>query len=287
MSDFLTMPDGTPLFVNVGRRAASAPDRGTIVLVHGLGEHSGRYTHVVELLREMGWTVVRYDQRGHGRSGGKRGALPRADALLEDLGEVIRFATAEGKPRRLLLLGHSMGGTIVARFAAEGLQERPAPWFRPVDAIVLSSPALLLAGRLTVWDRLRLVLLSRIAPRLAVPNKLPSKWLSHDAGIVEAYDADPLVHHWVTARLAKFIVDSGAAALAAASRWRVKTLLIWAGADRLVAASGSAAFAAAAPKDVVQAREFPALYHEIFNEAEPARSEVLAVLHDWLAGVAA
>ena len=126
-----------------------------------------------------------------------------------------------------------------------------------------------------------------IAPKLAVPNKLPSKWLSHDAGIVEAYDADPLVHHWVTARLAKFIVDSGAAALAAASRWRVKTLLIWAGADRLVAASGSAAFAAAAPKDVVQSREFPALYHEIFNEAEPARSEVLAVLHDWLAGAAA
>ena len=102
MSDFLTLPDGTRLFVHVGARAASSPELGTIVLVHGLGEHSGRYAHVVEPLRGIGWTVVSYDQRGHGRSGGARGALPRFDALLEDLSEVIRFAVVDAARRNTI-----------------------------------------------------------------------------------------------------------------------------------------------------------------------------------------
>lgn len=259
------------LFVKVDEPAAA--ERGTIVIVHGLGEHSGRYDHVAEPLRAMGWKVVRYDHRGHGRSPGARGAIPHPTALLDDLTGILRLAAAD-EPRRLLLLGHSMGGTIVARFVAE---ER---W--PVDGAVLSSPAL--GAKLSLFNRVRLAVFSRIAPNLPVSNGLPATWLSHDASVVDAYKNDPLVHERITPRLARFILDSGPIILAAAPRWHVPTLLVWAGADRIVSPAGSAAFAAAAPPDVVRSREFPALYHEIFNEAEPARSEVLAALYGWLNG---
>lgn len=266
----LTLPDGTEIFTEVVRGG----DAGTVVIVHGLGEHSGRYGHVVAMLRDAGWSVVSYDQRGHGRSGGARGAVPHASALLEDLAQVIDFARRETSPRRLVLLGHSMGGTVAARFVAEEL--------RPVDGLILTSPAL--AQDLSTAQRWKLAVFSRTTPDLAVSNELPVERLSHDPRVVEAYRSDPLVHDRVTPRLVQFILDSGEEVRAAAPRWRVPTLLLWAGSDALVAAQGSAEFAATAPPDVVRHREFPALYHEILNESEPARSEVLDEIRWWLGG---
>jgi alpha-beta hydrolase superfamily lysophospholipase len=281
----LSASDGTGLATSVRRGAGPGLDVGTVVLVHGIGEHAGRYAHVVDALRGAGWAVVAYDHRGHGRSGGRRGTIPRPDALLEDLAEVVDLALAETAPRRLLLLGHSMGGAVAARFVAEALAERPAPWSRPVDALVLSSPAL--ANDLTWTDRVALALLGLLAPNLTLGNGLDAAKLSHDPAVGAAYLADPLTHDRVSPRLARFVLDAGAHALARAADWQVPTLLLWAGADALVAARGSAAFAAASPPSVVHARAFPALYHEVFNEAEPARTEVLAALRAWLDGVAA
>ena len=105
-------------------------------------------------------------------------------------------------------------------------------------------------------------------------------WISRDALVVRQYSDDTRVHHRVTPRLAQFIVESGAAALAAAPRWRVPTLLMWSGADRCVCPAGSAAFAAAAPRAVVQTRCFDGLAHEIFNE--PEREFVVGALLEWL-----
>jgi alpha-beta hydrolase superfamily lysophospholipase len=117
-------------------------------------------------------------------------------------------------------------------------------------------------------------------PDLAVGNGLKVDWISRDAGVVKAYADDPLVHDRITGRLGLFIARQGPAVIAAAPKWKTPTLLMWAGADRCVAPAGSAAFAAAAPRDVVTTREWPGLFHEIFNE--PERAEVLKVLDDWL-----
>src|SRR5215212_1385285 len=235
----LTLPDGTQLFTAVFRGGQT----GTVVIVHGLGEHSGRYAHVVSMLQDAGWSVVSYDHRGHGRSTGARGAIPRPETLVDDLSHVIDFAQGQTAPRRLVLLGHSMGGAIAARFVAEQLRERPAAWSRPVDGLILTSPAL--AQRFSPAQRLKLAVFSRLLPDLAVPNGLPVTRLSHDASVVQAYRSDALNHDRVTPRLVKFIFDAGTEARAAAPRWRTPTLLLWAGSDALVAASGSAAFAAA------------------------------------------
>ncbi len=251
--------------------------RGTVLIVHGLGEHIGRYAHVAAQLLRCGRRVVGYDQRGHGASAGARGRLNHADDLLHDLAGVID-TVRERHPGPLVLLGHSLGGLVAARMVSGGLEVRQPAWHRRVDALVLSSPALD-PGISRLQKRL-LSVLGSLAPSLAVGNGLRAEWLSHDAAVVEAYVDDPKVHDRITPRLARFIVDAGEAVRGQAARWRVPTLLLYAGADRCVAPRGSAAFAAAAPRAIVTAHVFETLYHEIFNE--PEQVEVFAVLTRWL-----
>jgi alpha-beta hydrolase superfamily lysophospholipase len=252
--------------------------RGAVVVAHGLGEHIGRYAHVAAHLNRWGWSVLGYDQRGHGRSEGPRGRLSGADDLLRDLALVIDAARA-AQAGPLVLLGHSLGGLLAARFVGEGVEARPSAWQRDVDALVLSSPALDTGMR--PGQKALLAVLGRLTPDLAVANGLDPKAISRDPAVVAAYTADPLVHDRIAPRLARFLVDGGTFVQERAARWRVPTLLLFAGRDRLVAAKGSRAFAAAAPAGVVTAREFAPLFHEIFNE--PEQAEVFAVLQDWLA----
>jgi alpha-beta hydrolase superfamily lysophospholipase len=275
----LNLVDRTPVnLLSAGNPTAA---RLHVLLVHGLGEHAGRYAELVERLVHAGCAVTAYDQRGHGQSGGARGRIPRADALLSDLACVVdhlRLALPASCP--LLLLGHSMGGTVAARFVAEGLMPSPAPWFRPVQGLVVSSPAW--AADLGTLQRL-LLRLGRWMPDAPASNGLKPQWISRDPEVVRAYVNDPLVHDRITPRLARFILAAGEQVVALAPRWTVPTLLMWAGADRCVAPRGAAAFAAAAPTQVVRSRCFEGLYHEIFNEPERERvfDELLAWLTDF------
>jgi alpha-beta hydrolase superfamily lysophospholipase len=277
--DHLRLADATVLRLRRWPRPARA--RGQVLIVHGLGEHGGRYAHVAQALAEAGWAASGYDHRGHGESGGARGAIPVHDALCADLGAVVDHLRAQALPGPLVLLGHSMGGLVAARFVAEALAAQPAPWSRPVDALALSSPAL--AVGMGVAQRLQLWLGERLLPDRPTPNGLDANWVSRDPQTVQAYLADPLVHDRITARLARFIVAEGAAVRAAAGRWALPTLLLWAGADRCVAPAGSAAFAAAAPATRLQSQCYPTLAHELFNE--PERAQVLARLSGWLAAL--
>ena len=252
------------------------PDaRGTVVIVHGLGEHIARHANVAAQLNAAGWNALGHDQRGHGASEGARGALARSDDFLADLALVIDAARSR-HAGPLVLLGHSLGGLIAARFV---LGAPRASWQREVDALVMSSPAL--DPGMNAFQKGLLAVLGPIAPNLAVNNGLKPAWISRDPAVVRAYQADPLVHDRVTPRLARFIVDGAAEVCTGAASWRVPTLLMWAGSDRCVAPAGSAAFAAAAPRELVRTREFKPLFHEIFNE--PEQAEVFGVLTAWLA----
>lgn len=275
-----TLTTDDRLRLHVQRWPAREPALGTVQIVHGLGEHIGRYEHVAAALNAAGWHVLGHDQRGHGRSEGPRGTLTHPHALLIDLTQVI---DAFRGPGLHVLLGHSMGGMVAARYVAEGLLPAPERWLREVDALVLSSPALELGlGRA---QRALLAVLGTLAPRLRLGNGLDPAWVSRDAQVVAAYRADPLVHDRVTAGLVRFMADGAALVRSLAPAWRVPTLLMWAGADRCVRPSGSEAFAAAAPQSVVGTHAWGGLAHEIFNE--PERAEVLAELVRWLGGFAA
>lgn len=271
--DRLITPDGCALHLRHWPAPGSA--RGTVQLVHGLGEHIGRYAEVAAALNAEGWRVVGHDHRGHGRSEGARGDLPRPSALLDDVAQVLDQVRQPGPH---VLLGHSLGGLIAARFVAEGLAEAPAPFARAVDGLALSSPAL--DPGMNGFQHLLLAVLGPLAPHLRVHNGLKPEWICRDPAVVAAYTADPLVHDRVTPALVRFIVEGGRLVQARAPRWQVPTLITWAGADRCVAPAGSAAFAAAAPADGVTSREWPGMAHEIFNE--PEKAQVLGTVTQWL-----
>ena len=274
MPQTLTTADGLTLQT---REWPCADARATVLIVHGLGEHAGRYEHVAAQLVRGGHHVVAYDHRGHGTSDGPRGRLHLPDDLLRDLARVIDAVRA-ARPGPLVLLGHSMGGVIAARMVAAGLEPKPPKWHRAVDALVLSSPALDIG--LGGAQKLLLALAAPLAPDVALGNGLDPAWISRDTAVVRAYVDDPLVHDRVSAKLVRFMFEAGAFVRADAAQWRVPTLLLYAGADRCVVPAGSAAFAAAAPPSVVTVQAFPALFHELFNE--PEQAEVFAVLAEWL-----
>jgi alpha-beta hydrolase superfamily lysophospholipase len=245
--------------------------KGTVIIVHGLGDHAFRYAHVAEFLNEQGFHVRAYDQYGHGESGGSRGGLPSEMRLVDDLADVVDDTRRSMRRGQLLiLLGHSMGGVVVASFVRQQM--------RPLDGIVLSSPAL--DPGLNGVQKFMLATLPRIVPNLRVDNGLKVNMLCRDLKVVQDYKTDPFVHRKVSGRMAKFIADEGANIIAAAPKWFTPTLLLYAGQDALVNPAGSRAFAAAAPASSVQSRCFEPMYHEIFND--PDRAQVFECMASWL-----
>ncbi len=269
MTRMLSMADGQPLFLRDWPRPQA---RGAVLIVHGLGEHCGRYERLAQWFNQRGYAVRGYDQRGHGQSPGPRSALRHRDDLLEDLATVYNdYAT--GVPRAPLLLGHSMGGLVAARAVLDGRIEPPA--------MVLSSPAL------RSWESPGMVrlagVLARVLPNLPLGSGLKADKLSHEVQVGADYRNDPLRSSRVTPRLADFIFSAGAACIADASKLAVPTLLLVADSDELVDPAGSRAFARkAAASGRLTTRFFSTLYHELFNEAEPGRTQVLLQLGDWL-----
>lgn len=266
-----TASDGDNIALHDWPLPEGLAQRGLVLLVHGLGEHAGRYNALAQRLNDWGFTVRGYDQYGHGESGGARGALPTPTRLLDDLADIIdttRLRMDTGVP--LILLGHSMGGIVTAGLVAQNT--------RPVEALVLSSPAL--DPGFNLLQKLLLATLPRLVPNLTLNNGLDAAHISHDADVVQAYRRDPLVHDRVSARMARFIADAGAAAIASAPQWKIPTLLLYAGDDRLVSPAGSRAFASAAPKAVVTAKCFDGQFHELFHELDP--EPAYQALKQWL-----
>lgn len=267
------MRDGTELLL---RTWLPDPQRfseplGTVLLVHGLAEHAGRYPHVAAALCAMGLRVRAYDHRGHGASGGPRMAVPHPDSYLDDLAEIHDAAVRQWHELPILL-GHSMGGLVAARFATARV--------RPIRALILSSPALALKLSSTMLTLHRVLL--ALAPRMRVPNPIDARLLSHDPEVARAYRTDPLVQGTITASVLETLVRGMPQAQADAPRLEAPMLMLVGGADRIVDPQGSRTFFDNAPEDLREMAWFETGFHEVFNEAEPLRGQVFAALADWL-----
>ncbi|MBP8307343.1 MAG: GNAT family N-acetyltransferase [Burkholderiaceae bacterium] len=250
------------------------PERGHgrgIYLLHGLGEHSGRYDLLARWLCARGWQVRAHDHAGHGESEGRRGLLERDDQLrIDALAQLAAFADELGQPP--LLLGHSMGGALAAELVLVA--------GAPVSGLVLSSPALTL--RIGAPMRWLVGLLRRLTPGLTLGNGLNAERLSHDAAVVRAYLDDPLDHDRISVRLFSWLESAGAAARKAAAGLPVQTLLLVAGDDQLVDPQGSRELAADAPAARLALHWYDAMYHELFNEISAYRQQVLDDFDRWL-----
>ena len=169
--------------------------RGVVTLIHGFGEHIGRYGHVFRALNEVGASVLGLDVRGHGQSEGRRAFLHDFGEYLDDVDTALSLARerAEGLP--LFLLGHSQGGLVVADYAVERCAGSC-----DLAGIVLSSPGVRFKVQVPAWKDALGRAMSKAWPTLSIPSGLDPAFLSHDAAIVEAYTADPTVATKATAR---------------------------------------------------------------------------------------
>jgi len=185
----LKTTDGLDLFVRRWQ-ADAVPHQWTFVIVHGLGEHGGRYQHLAEWFAPLGATVYAMDLRGHGRSGGQRGHAPSLSVILDDIEAVVRRAGEEsGAP--LVLIGHSFGGLLAIAYALD----RPGR----LDKAVFSAPALVPKVKVPPWKQTLAGVLPKLAPRASFTNEIDPNLLSHDPAIAPAYVTDPLVHNRITA----------------------------------------------------------------------------------------
>lgn len=265
--------DGITLHISDFYPAQAAT--ASVMLMHGLGEHSGRYQHVVAFFCARGFAVRTYDHRGHGRSGGPRGDVPDDAAMLDDATLVMQdwLKQANRPSSAPLLFGHSMGGLLAARYAVSAIT--------PLSGLILSSPALALP--LSGAQKLLLKVLTKLAPGLAVSNGLKRRYLSHDKAAVDAYNHDPLVHGKITARLLQAMLTSIAIVQNKAKTLNTPTLLLYAGDDHLIDPSGSAGFFGKLTAGVGSTHCYERLYHEIFNEVKADADRVFADLDHWLA----
>jgi lysophospholipase len=246
--------------------------RLAVVLVHGFGEHVGRYRHLAQWLSARQVGVVATDLRGHGHSAGRRSFIESYDDYLHDVSASVQFASKLFVNLPIVIVGHSMGGLIAALFS-----QTPS---HGVAGLALSSPAFGFAVQVPLVKRAAGHLMSRIWPTLALPAGVPSGKLSHDQAVVAAYDADPLVNKVATARWYTASLKAQQDALLGAHRIRIPTLLLCAGNDEV--ASTSAAQLVFERLGSVQKRIeiLEGFYHEIFNELE--RDKAYTLLGDWL-----
>ncbi|WP_034293939.1 alpha/beta hydrolase [Herbaspirillum sp. RV1423] len=265
---FLQAADGIRLFYREWRHHQP---RGAVVLVHGLGEHGGRYDALAGIFHEAGFSVRIHDHRGHGRSEGASGSLRASEDFLTDL-KLVFDDFAAGRQTTPFLFGHSLGGLVAARFATGGLSK--------VRGLLLSSPAL--AIRMSCFQKILLALTTRIAPGLAVSTSLPTARLSHDAESVRAYQADPLNHDKVSARVVNFMLDAMAQVQRDAGTFTLPLLLQIAGDDAFVDPAGSHSFFARVPQVDKTFHCYDDAYHEIFNESAERRLRAQRDLTAWL-----
>jgi alpha-beta hydrolase superfamily lysophospholipase len=264
-----TSLDGLRLYGQVWQPSEEA--KAVVCLVHGLGEHSGRYQHVGEALARAGFALLAFDLRGHGKSEGQRGHSPSYEALMDDIAVLLQQAESRYPGKPPFLYGHSLGGNLVINFA---LRRRPA-----IAGVIATGPALRTAFEPPGWKISLGKLMYRLWPGLAMANELDRQGLSHDAEVVRAYENDPLVHDRVSARLALDILQSGEWALAHAREFPLPLLLMHGAQDRLTSAAASREFAARAGEKCTL-KIWEGFYHEVHNE--PEKEEVLDFLVAWL-----
>jgi alpha-beta hydrolase superfamily lysophospholipase len=248
--------------------------RGVVALVHGLGEYGGRYVDIGQSFVDRGYAFVAGDLRGHGVSEGRRAFVARLDDFMDDLDRYCGEIQAHFPGKPVFLYCFSMGSTITAAYL---VRRHP----RLAGAILCSGGFVMPAASAAAMGKVRM--LRHLVPTMAVSNGMGAirDKVCHDVGVLDAYDADPLVYKRITVGLAAVIGEAGAETLAHAGEIQVP-LLVMHGEDDVVALpEGSRRLAAGASGDVTL-KLWPGLYHFIHHEPDGAKEQVLSFAADWL-----
>jgi alpha-beta hydrolase superfamily lysophospholipase len=256
------------LLLHVQQWNDNKKSKGTICIIHGLGEHQGRYAHVAKFYIENGFQVYTYDQRGHGKSEGKRGHTPGIEYNLDDLERVIKTIPQH----HLFLYGHSFGGNVLVNFL---LRKQP----NYLKGAILSAPWLKLAKEPSVIDFSLAKLMNNIFPSYTQNNKLDENDLSLDEQVCIEYAEDPLTHNQISVRLFSDFYPAGKWALNNAEKLPVKTLIIHGDDDSVICKSGTENFALS-NTEKISYKIFNDTKHEPHNDL--TKEDVFAYTLNWL-----
>ena len=244
--------------------------KAVVILVHGFGEHSGRYADfVVPKLLTADLAVVSYDNFGHGKTEGKRGHCPSYDALMYVLARVLHLAEDAFPGLPLFLYGHSMGGNLVLNYA---LRKEPQ-----IAGVIATSPYLRLGFKPPGWKMRLGKLMLNLLPSITLPSGLEETAISRIPEEVEKYKKDPLVHDRVSPMFSLPIMQAGEWAIAHASELLLPTLLLHGTDDRLIDHKATVQFDKHAPQTTLHL--FDSGYHELHNDLE--RETAMKTITDW------
>jgi alpha-beta hydrolase superfamily lysophospholipase len=265
----LKTPDGTTLYAKIYGREKP---RGGIVLIHGFGEHSGRYEALIRHLLDKGYAVQAYDHRGHGKSAGLYGHIDRFGQYEEDLDFVVSTSGARLGTDKLFLIGHSMGGLVALRYLTTARHR--------IEGAVISAPLIEIAAKVPPHKLLLARASAALFPRLRMKNEIDPMVLSRDAEIGRAYAADPLVGKMVSTRWFLEALGAMEELRRQAAQITLPVFVMHGTEDRLANVEATKRLFETLASGDKELKIYEGYYHELFNE--PEKQEIYERLTDWL-----
>ena len=264
--------DGIDFFVR-GWEPDHKP-KAVVALVHGLGEHTGRYEHVAKAMTEAGYALVGFDLRGHGKSSGIRGHFPSLDAVMQDIKDFFAFLTMRYPDLPQFLYGHSLGGLLVLTYSLKNKAN--------LKGVIATGAGLRSPIHEQKMKILVAKLLGSLAPSALIPSGLETAAISRDKNIVDIYVSDPLVHDRISLGFGKTGLNATEYAWSHAEEFSAPLLIMHGSADRITYPHGSADFSklAAMNNQDITLKLWEGMYHEVHNE--PEKEQVIKYMIDWL-----
>ncbi len=265
--------DGTTFYVQGWEPDAGKP-KALIALVHGLGDHIGRFVHVGKVMTEAGYVLVGFDMRGHGKSGGARGHTSSLDAYMQDIRQFFGLLKQRYPDLSQFLYGHSLGGLLTLTYAIQ--------YGAGLKGVLVTSPALRSALQKQKAKLAMVRLLGSLLPSVTVHSGLDPATISRDPEVVQAYINDSLIHYSTSLGFGKAGLHAIDLCFARAGEIPAPLLMIHGKGDKLTYPSGTEDFAklvSAAGGDVTL-KLWDDLYHEVHNE--PEKAEVFKFMIEWL-----
>jgi alpha-beta hydrolase superfamily lysophospholipase len=265
--------DGTGFFAQ-GWEPGERQPKAFIVLIHGLGDHTSRFTHVGKAMTEAGYAMAGFDLRGHGRSGGARGHAPSLDAYMQDIRRFLQLMDQRYPNIPRFLYGHSFGGLLTLAYAIQG--------GAVLKGVLVTGPALRSSLQEQRAKIAMVRLLGSLLPTITVQSGLDATTISRDPEIVAVYQNDPLVHYKASLGFGKVGLTAIDLCFARAKDFPVPLLINHGKEDKITYFSGSEDFAKLireAGGDVTL-KLWDDLYHEVHNE--PEKAQVFQYMIEWL-----
>jgi alpha-beta hydrolase superfamily lysophospholipase len=269
IEETVTTTDGLRLYV---RRHELPNSRSEILIVHGFGEHSGRYIELTNYLVSNNYSVTAYDHRGHGLSDGLPGHVESFSEYDEDLAKMISSIKARAAVKPVFVIGHSMGGLIALRYSA-----RKGP---EISGTVVSAPLIDVAIPVPAHKLMIARVGARMAPRMRLDNEINPSYLSRDPEVGRAYASDPLVNRKVSA---KWFAEAKQA-MQEVAEWapQIKgpVLVMHGTDDRLASVDATQRIFERIGSEDKELEIFSGYYHELFNE--PEKQDIFKRVTKWL-----